>query len=144
MRLCSLVLGVMAFGGSIEAAAQSAPTASQIFELRSKCQKLGDAKLEGNLVGSYWSQTATTNYDIVNHHCYIKLELSAADLSLPREKMKFATYLYDGHTDELLASFEVKGMSEKGGMVYDQYWGGSSLGFDAAQNYINKMMATKR
>ena len=85
--------------------------------------EVGRCKVGGNLVGSYWSQTATTNYGVVNHHCYIKLELSAADLSLPREKMKFATYLYDGHTDELLASFEVKGMSEKGGMVYDQYWG---------------------
>ena len=144
MRLYPVVLCAIALGGSIEAAAQPAPTATEIFELRSKCQKLGDQKLEDSFAGSYWSQTVTTNYDIVNHHCYIKLELSPADLSLPLEKRKTQTYLFDGQTGEMLASFRTEGTDRRSGIVNDQYWEGGSIGFDAAANYINKMMATKR
>jgi hypothetical protein len=135
----------MALRGPIEAAAQPAPTASQIFELRLKCQKLGEQKRESAEAeeGRFWTPIAVTNYDIVNHHCYVKLDLSPAGNWVPRNQPRHKTYLYDGQTGELLAFSESDG-TEKFGMVYDDNWEGSRIGFDAAVNYINKMMATKR
>lgn len=79
------------------------PTATELFDLRSKCAALGKKIMTENIIGSALTQDEVSHYNPETNHCYIKLEVSTADLSTPRERFATDDFLYDGQTKELLA-----------------------------------------
>src|SRR5262244_1988050 len=82
-------------------AAANPPTASEIFNLRSKCAELGQKIMENHVIGSALTQDVVTHYDPKTNRCYAELDVNMADLS------KFDEYnsrtLYDAQTGEMLA-----------------------------------------
>ena len=78
-----------------------APTATEVFNLRSKCAELGEKILDGNIIGSALAQEHVSHYDPKTNRCYVELDVHMADLS------KWDDYrsrnLYDGQTGEILA-----------------------------------------
>ena len=93
------------------------PTATEVFDLRSKCQELGEKIMSENLVGNALTQNQTSRYSPETNHCYVKLEVSTADLTTPQEKFTRDEFLYDGQTKEMLASAYWDG-NRKSGMLY--------------------------
>ncbi|MGA3371192.1 MAG: hypothetical protein ABSC48_05470 [Terracidiphilus sp.] len=79
-------------------------TATEVFDLRSKCAALGEKIMSENIIGSALTHDQVSRYNPETNHCYVKLEVSTADLSTPREKFITHEYLYDGQTKELLAT----------------------------------------
>jgi hypothetical protein len=91
------------------------PTASEVFKLRSECVALGDSLLEANVIGPALAHEALSHYDPNTNRCYIEITVHTADLSA--KNPYYGTYLYDGQTREMLASFTTKN-GEKSGLVF--------------------------
>jgi hypothetical protein len=73
------------------------PTATEVFNLRGRCQQLGE-KLDSNMpYGGNWSRQTTTNYSVEANRCYVEL-YDMKDTG--REHLRS---LYDGQTSDLLA-----------------------------------------
>ena len=121
-----------------------APTATEIFHLRSECSHLGEKILGGNIVGTALTQDQVSHYDPQTNRCYVQLTVQTADLSKLGEY--FATYLYDGQTGEMLAWARME-HGKKSGMVFD---GSAPDGQDPdrfwnhATDFINGKMEDKR
>ena len=140
MRHTIFVLALMAVG-TIEAFAEA--SAPEIFSLRKQCQVMAETMAESHVNGPYWFQTATSNYSIRSQHCYVLLELATADTTVALSAYKHRAYLYDGHTNELLAWTKVEG-GDKSGSVSDQYFDGPNSGFEAASAYVKTRMNPER
>jgi len=86
------------------------PSATEIFNLRSRCFALGDELLRGNKVIPPLAQEQTSHYDPKTNRCYVEV-LVHKPISDPN-KMKWTDYsfdgVYDGQTRELLAYVEDK------------------------------------
>lgn len=91
-------------------------TATEIFNLRSECARLGQKILHGNIVGVALTQDQVSHYDPQTNRCYVQLTVQTADLSKPGDY--FSTTLYDGQTGEILA-FARTEHGKKSGMVFD-------------------------
>jgi hypothetical protein len=84
------------------------PTATEVFNLRSKCAELGHNILADNIIGSALAQDQVSHYDPRSNRCYVELDVHTADLN--KEWDYDARYLYDGQTSELLVSaVKIKG-----------------------------------
>jgi hypothetical protein len=94
------------------------PTATELFDLQSKCSELGRKILEGNTIGSALTQDQVSHYNPNDNRCYVKLSVTTADLTQPRENYIDDEYLIDGQTGELLASISMKG-GKGGAQIYD-------------------------
>jgi hypothetical protein len=173
-------------GAAIREARTPTPSAHEIFDLKAKCQALGDKMLEedgdyqyemqkdeefGKAFSetldahrkgtpeperpmperAYWHVTVATNYDLAHNHCYVKIENTTANLGI--KPFKTSSTLYDGITNELLASLSTEGMAwEKGqntGHIFDpsepEFFGKTDYeNFRHVVDYIDKLMATKR
>jgi len=111
------------------------PTATEVFNLRSKCAKLGQQILDNNVIGSALTQSVVSNYNEKTDRCYVELTVQTADLTQSNQIME--QYLFDGQTKEMLAvAKDDKGV--KSGIVFKE---AGILGFDAVNNYISKKMA---
>ncbi len=113
------------------------PTATEVFNLSSKCAELGEKIMEGNAIGIALAQSQISHFDPKTNRCYVELDVHMADLS------KFdddnGRYLYDGQTGEMLAwSRSTRG--KKTGFVV----GPGAGGFDAANTKIDDLMADDR
>jgi hypothetical protein len=78
------------------------PTATEVFNLRTKCLSLGKEVMEDNVIGSALTQEMTTRYDPADNRCYVKLHVRTVEIGLPRERQISGDYLYDGQTKEFL------------------------------------------
>jgi hypothetical protein len=94
------------------------PTASELFDLQSKCSAMGEKLMQDNLIGSDETQSQVSHYNPKDNRCYVKLSVSTANLSAPREKYVEDDYLIDGQSKEQLAYLLVKG-EKKTGMALD-------------------------
>ena len=95
-----------------------APTATEMFDLQSKCSAMGERILRENSVGVALTQEQVSHYNPKDNRCYVKLSVHTADLTTPREKYTEDDYLEDGQTGEMLAYTVLKGET-KSGMVFD-------------------------
>lgn len=93
------------------------PTATEVFDLRSRCAALGDRILSENRIGPALTQDQVSHYNPGTNHCYVKLEVSTADLRTPQERFIRDEYLYDGQTKELLADAYWEG-NQKSAMIF--------------------------
>jgi hypothetical protein len=82
-------------------------TATEIFNLRSRCADLGQKIMDSNVIGPALTQSQVSHYDPRSNRCYVRLDLNTADLSVPPEKALRSSFLYDGQTGEMLATIRV-------------------------------------
>jgi hypothetical protein len=120
------------------------PTATEVFDLRSRCVALGEKIMENNAIGSALTQWQNSHYNPVINRCHVELIVQSANKSIPYQSQ---TMLYDGQTGELLATFQVKEDGVRFGMVYDRHhktksW--DNLGYDDARAYVDKLMEENR
>src|SRR5262245_53323213 len=91
------------------------PTATEVFNLRSRCAALAQKILEENTVGSALSQSQISNYEPRTNRCYVEITTQAIDPS----KLDYnSQILFDGQTGEMLAFAKI-GRGQKVGMVFD-------------------------
>jgi hypothetical protein len=119
------------------------PTATEVFNLRTKCAALGKQILEGNAISPTLTQSQISHYDPITNRCYVELTVQIADPSKP---LYVHRYLFDGQTEEMLASTKIE-KGERSGIVFDrqhQTKDYSDGGWDDATAYIDKVMANDK
>ena len=135
---------------SIVAAATAAertlqiPAALEPFQLHSACASVGQQILEGNFIGSALYQEQFSRFNPRTNHCYVEMRVQTADLN--KHSDRFARYLYDGQTREMLAFAQIQN-GKKSGRVYDLHHRTASFenaGWDDASEYIYAMMTDDR
>lgn len=94
------------------------PSATELFDLQSKCTALGDKIMRENFIGVALTQQQISHYNPKDNRCYVELEVSSADLTTPQDKFISDNYLFDGQTGEMLADTTREGQ-KRGGMVFD-------------------------
>ena len=118
------------------------PTATEVFNLRSKCAELGQKMLEDNVRHGAPFISQVSHYDPRTNRCYVELTGfggTGAEANYDRE-------LFDGQTKQKLAQ-AVKGKDGRsGGMVFDKQYnrGIENDGWDYTNSYIDQMMAEDR
>jgi hypothetical protein len=92
-----------------EKPAYQTPTATEVFDLRSRCAELGDVLLtqQQASIGPALYADAKSHYNPKTNRCYVVVDVNTADLSSPN--FQTTEYLYDGQTKENLAWYETKG-----------------------------------
>ncbi len=126
------------------------PSATELFDLQSKCTAMGQKVLQSNVIGAALTQEQVSHYNPKDNRCYVRLTVSTADLTAPRDKYIQDTYLEDGQSGEILADTFVKGET-KSGIVFDaslqkimQEKKQSSTDFYAIRDLIDSFVATDR
>jgi hypothetical protein len=94
---------------SVKARSQSfvQPTAEQAYRLQDDCSRRGEAIMRKNEIGPVLTQEQVSRYNPTTNRCYVRLRVHANNLK-EWDKYDNSTYLEDGQTGELLASFTVK------------------------------------
>lgn len=77
------------------------PTATEVFDLRSKCAEFGEKIMKNTVVGDARKEDQLSHYDPKTNRCYVQLTIWNADLSKGDDY--FQRYLYDGQTGQVLA-----------------------------------------
>ncbi|MDR3714374.1 MAG: hypothetical protein P4L51_16280 [Puia sp.] len=126
------------------------PSATELFDLQSKCTAMGDKILEENVIGNALTHDQVSHYNPKDNRCYVKLTVQTGDLSTPRDKYIEDDSLYDGQSKEMLAFVNHKGNS-KSGMVFDtslqkimEDKKQADLDYDAIDDLMNSFVATDR
>jgi hypothetical protein len=120
------------------------PVASEDVQLRSACAAWGERILEGNFIRSAVYQEQFSRYSPGTNRCYVEMRVQTGDLD--ENSDRFAQYLYDGQTREMLAFAQIQN-GKKSGKVFDLHHRTTSFenaGWDDASGYINAMMAGDR
>jgi hypothetical protein len=113
------------------------PSATEIFNLRSKCAELGEKIINGNTIGIALDQEQFSHYDPKSNRCYVELSVHTADVA----HLDYAVrYLYDGQTGEMLAWSQIKKGVKTGFVDFSS----GADGFDAANTKIEALMADDR
>ena len=144
----------------IPAAAQPAPTATEIFELRTKCQAMAEKLLTERKAELYGLRglyiEVKSNLNLTDVRCYAKLEVSYnhvftnSTISENDNRRDKFVYLYDMNTRELLAG--TTEIEDKHGYIFDDYFKEKSSmlfkppteKYEITTNIINKIMDAKR
>jgi hypothetical protein len=120
------------------------PTASEVFDLRSKCAEHGEKILKNTVVSNALKKDQVSHYEPKTNRCYVQLTVWSADLAKGSEY--FQQSLFDGQTGQELAAIR----REKGVRSGDIFIDPSPLNgnpdelyLDAA-SFISKMMADDR
>ena len=128
----SLVI-LASVGVCMPAMAQEPDSATEVFNLRSRCAELGGKILEGIDAPRHPTLSQVSHYDPRTNRCYVELTEQSGST--------YHRYLYDGQTKEVLASAStVKGKRE--GAIFDKQRNptGNTDYFEAGK-YIDEMMA---
>ena len=127
-----------------------APSATELFDLQSKCSAMGEKVLQNNFIGNALTQEQVSHYNPKDNRCYVKLSVHTADLTTPRDKYIEDNYLEDGQSGEILADTFVKA-EKKSGMVFDsslrklmQEKKQADTDTDAISDLIDSFVATDR
>jgi hypothetical protein len=123
---------------------QHSLAATADVQRRSACAILAQEILEGNLVRSALYQEQFSHYSPKTNRCYVEMRVQTGELN--ERSDRFAQYLYDGQTREMLAFAEIQN-GKKSGKVFDLHHRTTSFenaGWDDASEYIYTMMAGDR
>ena len=138
--VCVLAAAGAAVGERVH---QNPPPAEDV-QLRSACAALGEQILAGNFIRSAVYQEQFSRYSPRTNRCYVEMRVQTID---PNEQShRFARYLYDGQTREMLAFAQIQN-GKKSGKVFDLHHRTTSFenaGWDDASEYIYAMMADDR
>lgn len=152
LRLCVLPVILFILGCQKSSAPVSpenvpsfrSPTATEVFNLRSKCAELGEKIMKNTVTGDELTKNQVSHYDPKTNRCYVQLTVWNAKLGKGDEY--FQEYLYDGQTGQLLAEIR----REKGTRYGDIYNNPSPMNGTSdelyldASNFISKMMEDDR
>jgi hypothetical protein len=121
------------------------PTATEVFQLRSQCAKLGEQMLQDIFIGSALTEDQLSHYEPRTNRCYVEVTVRTVDLTKPNPYINRT--LYDGQTKELLA-FARTEKGVKSGMVFDRQGPSTNptknLGWEDASAYIDEKMLDDR
>jgi hypothetical protein len=98
-----VVLAASTSSAKAQQQTQRLPTATEVFNLRSKCAALGDRILEETTIGIALTKSQVSHYEPRTNRCYVELTIQTADLSKPIDQHYHHRVLYDGQTKEMLA-----------------------------------------
>src|SRR5258708_17468478 len=118
--------------------------AAEDVQLRSACAAWGEQILEGNFIRSAVYQEQFARYSPRTNRCYVEMRVQTGDLD--ENSDRFAQYLYDGRTREMLAFAQIQN-GKKSGKVFDLHHRTTTFenaGWDDASEYIYTMMAGDR
>jgi hypothetical protein len=144
LRIVLLGLGVNVLIGAGAMAADrlhQSLASTQDIQLRSACAAKGEQILEGNFIRSAVYQEQFSRYSPSTNRCYVEMRVQTGDLDENADR--FARYLYDGQTKEMLAFAQIQN-GKKSGKVFDLHHRTTSFenaGWDDASEYIYAMMA---
>lgn len=79
-------------------------TATEVFNLRSQCAKLGDVLLDEDVIGLALRKDVASHYNPKTNRCYVEVTVMPVDETSPDS----SDYLYDGQTKEMLAYMTTK------------------------------------
>lgn len=120
------------------------PRAAEEVRLPSACAASGEQILASNFIRSAVYQEQFSRYSPKTNRCYVEMRVQTID---PDEQSdRFAQYLYDGQTKEMLAFAQIQN-GKKSGKVFDLHHRTTSFensGWDDASEYIYAMMADDR
>jgi hypothetical protein len=120
------------------------PTATEVFDLRSKCAELGEKIMKNTVISNAQKKDQVSHYEPKTNRCYVQLTVSSADQAKGSEY--FQQYLFDGQTGQELAAIR----REKGIRSGDIFIDPSPLNGNPdelyldASSFISKMMADDR
>jgi len=110
--LSGIVLGAVMAGtlaAQTKPARPQAPTATEVFHLRTECAELGEKLLLKLYDSTYYDQES--HYDALTNRCYVAIRFwngVLRDGVLDHPKLA-STFLYDGQTKRLLAYYKLEG-----------------------------------
>jgi hypothetical protein len=120
------------------------PAAPEDLQLTSACAAWGEQILAGNFIRSAVYQEQFSRYSPRTNRCYVEMRVQIGELN--EDADRFAQYLYDGQTKEMLAFAQIQN-GRKSGKVFDLHHRTTSFenaGWDDASEYIYAMMAGDR
>jgi hypothetical protein len=91
------------------------PTATEVFNLRSKCAELGEKIMEKTVVGDALKKDQVSHYEPKTNRCYVQLTIWNANLTNGEEN--FEQSLVDGQTGQVLAAIR-REKAAKSGHIY--------------------------
>jgi hypothetical protein len=144
MRLLQAILFGVGLAFPCVVVAQTAPTATEEFNLRIKCKQMADKKAENMEEGDRLLtdtkrifESHASNYDPKSNRCYIEI----IQQRRYGEFEKYTRQVYDAQTDDLLSNAEIN-KGEKFGIVYAEHKPtvDNNHGFDDANAYMDEKM----
>jgi hypothetical protein len=120
------------------------PTATEVFNLRSKCAELGEKIMKNIVISEALKKDQLSHYEPKTNRCYVQLTVSNADLAKGDDY--FQQYLFDGQTGQVLAAIRREKGVRSGDISVDPspLNGNSDELYLDASMFISKMMADDR
>ena len=117
------------------------PTATEVFDLRSKCAELGEKILKNTAIADGLTKDQLSHYEPKTNRCYIQVTVWNANPSKGDDH--FQQHLYDGQTGQLLAAARREKGVRSGEISNSPYPlnGNSDELYMDATLYISQMMA---
>jgi hypothetical protein len=119
---------------SADAPTFRSPTATEVFDLRSKCADLGEKIMKNTVVGDALKKDQLSHYEPKTNRCYVQLTVWNPNPAKGDEY--FQQYLYDGQTGQMLAAIR----REKGTRSGDIYSDPSPLSGNPDEMYLDASM----
>jgi hypothetical protein len=129
---------------SMEAPSFRSPTATEVFNLRSKCAELGEKIMTNAVVRDDLKKEELSHYEPKTNRCYVRLTVSNANLGKGDEY--FQQYLFDGQTGQMLAAMRRENGVKSGDIYSDPSpaQGNSDEMYLDASIFISQTMADDR
>jgi hypothetical protein len=120
------------------------PTATEVFNLRSKCAELGEKIMKNTAISEAMKKDQLSHYEPKTNRCYVQLTVWNADLAKGDDY--FQQYLFDGQTGQVLAAIRREKGVRSGDISIDPspLNGNSDELYLDASMFISKMMADDR
>ncbi len=120
------------------------PTATEVFNLRSKCAELGEKILKNTVIGDALTKDQLSHYEPKTNRCYVQLTVWNANLGKGDEY--FQQSLFDGQTGQVLAAIHRENGVRSGNIYVDPspLNGNSDELYLDASMFISKVMEDDR
>ena len=129
---------------NVNAPSFRSPTATEVFNLRSKCAELGEKIMKNTVIRDELKKEQLSHYEPKTNRCYVRLTVWKANLGKGDEY--FQQYLFDGQTGQVLAAIRREKGVRSGEISIDPspLNGNSDELYVDASIFISKMMADDR
>src|SRR5260370_4544760 len=129
---------------SVDTPSFRSPTATEVFNLRSKCAELGEKILKNTVISDDLKKDQLSRYEPKTNRCYVQLTVWNANLAKGDEH--FQQYLFDGQTGQRLAARRRESATRSGDIYIDPspLNGNSDELYLDASMFLSKLMADDR
>jgi hypothetical protein len=128
----------------VDAPSFRSPTATEVFNLRSKCAELGEKISKNTVIADALKKDQLSHYEPKTNRCYVQVTVWNANLTEGDEY--FQQYLFDGQTGQVLAAIRREKGVRSGDIYVDPYppAGNSDELYLDTSMFISKLMADDR